>query len=524
MAGPDFSRFNKTGGPDFSKFVRKQPQSSVVGDILRSGASGLRAGYEGLAGLGGDVYNLEVTLAEKLASLFGASPERLAEIRANRGKNWLPTSQDISKDTSQFIGEPYQPQTEAGKWAHTGGAFLTNPSKNILRSVVAPTIGTEVGGKVGEAYGDESLGRLLGGLGGAVVPGATTRLVAGPKVDPVRASQIKTLADEGVDLTAGQATGRKALQYTEAGPFEGKAAGLADTQASQFSSAALKRAGIAADRATPDVMAKAYDDFGAQYDDLIARSGGAPLDNPLQTELLQTVDDFHRLKGLPSNAPTAVNAYFKRISDAAQAGGGVIPADTFKTIRSDIARDLRNSKDPETIQSLRQLNDSMFDSIGRNGPPDIVAQWKDVNNRYRNYKVIEKAMGGAGEATALGFISPSKLRTATEQGDRGGYVRGRGDYADLARAGETTMKPLPQSGTAGRTIPFGTMLLAGERLLSGDLKGAGIAAGATALPAAASSLLTSRPVRTSLIRQATEPLPLLDPMTAALLMRQKERR
>jgi hypothetical protein len=486
----------------------------------------MRAGYEGLVGLGGDVYNLEVSAAEKLAALFGASPERLAEIRATRGKNWLPTSQDVSRSTSQVIGEPYQPQTEPGRWAHTGGAFLTNPSKNILRSVIAPTIGTEVGGKIGAAFGNETMGRLLGGFGGAVTPGVTSRMVAGPKVPPVRAGQIKTLAEEGVDLTAGQATGRKALQYTEAGPFEGKAAALADTQAAKFSRAALKRAGIDADAATPEVMQRAYEGLGNEYDDLIARSGGAVLDSPLETELLQTVDDFHRLKSLPPNAPTAVNGYLARISDAAQNNGGVVPPDVFKTIRSDIARDLRNSKDPEVIQSLRRLQDSMFDSIGRNGPPDIVAQWKDTNNRYRNYKIIEKAMGGAGEATSQGFITPGKLRSATEAADRGAYVRGRGDYADLARAGEATMKPLPQSGSPGRAMPYvvgGAAATALQRLFSGDLMGAGAAAAIPAAPWAASRILTSTPVRTSLIRQATEPLPMIDPMTAALLMRQQER-
>jgi len=134
-------------------------------------------------------------------------------------------------------------------------------------------------------------------------------------------------------------------------------------------------------------------------------------------------------------------------------------------------------------------------------------------------------MGGAGSETAQGFVTPGKLRTAVEAGDRGGYVRGRGDYADLARAGADKMTPLPQSGTTPRALPYvigGTAGAAAQRALEGDLKGAGLLAAGAVAPALASKLLTSRPVRTSLVRQAVDPLPMLDPMTAALLMRQLE--
>jgi hypothetical protein len=64
---------------------------------------------------------------------------------------------------------------------------------------------------------------------------------------------------------------------------------------------------------------------------------------------------------------------------------------------------------------------------------------------------LERAVTGAGENAAQGLISPSQLRNATvnTQGRRN-YARGTGDFAELARAGEGVMKPMPNSGTAGR--------------------------------------------------------------------------
>jgi hypothetical protein len=472
-----------------------------------------------------------MSAAGKIAGWLGASPETQAQIelyrRGVQEENPLPTSAGIMKAVEPVTGPAYQPKTLAGRVAETMTSLLPGMGRTTLtRGLIAPTIGIEAGGEIGKAYGGdegEAAGRLIGGLGASMAPGIASRAVTGAKLPATRADLAKTLTDEGIDVTTGQVTGRKGLQYLETGPFEGKPASIAGTQASQFTRAALKKAGIDADNAGPATMAKAYEDFGTKYDDLISKSGGAPLDSALETDLLQTVDDFHRLKSLPPNAPTAVNAYFKRISDAARDNGGVIPADVFKTIRSDISRNLRSSKDPEVIQSLRQLQDNMFDSIGRNGPPDIVAEWKDVNSKYRNYKIIEKAMGGAGEATAEGYISPAKLRAAAEASDRPGYVRGKGDFADLARAGEAFLKPLPQSGTTARGFFPAALGAAGLAATHGDLKTAASIAAASSLPALASKALTARPVRTTLVRNVSGQGPrLLDPVTAALLARQAE--
>lgn len=502
-------------------------------DVAKAIPRGVRQGYESLAGLGGDVYNLEVSGAGKLAKLLGASPETLAEIEATRGQrsSFLPTSQDVrEKMTDPLLGEAGKPTTKWGEVAQTGASMIPSMGRtSFTRAVVAPTVGMEVGQEIGKRYGHEDAGRLIGGGIGALVPGGFTKGVT-RKVTPERSAQVRTLADEGVELTGGQASGSKAMQYLEAGPFEGKAAGIAEQQGEQLSRANLRRAGIDAYRATPEVMAAAQERFGHEYDSLIAQNNGIHLDPTLEHELLDNVTSYERLKG--QAAAPAVNQYFGRISDAAQANGGVIPPDVFQSIRSDISKDLGRLRggqgNAETISALRQFQDSLYGSLERNGQPEVAAASRELNNRYRNFKTIEKAMLGAGEDTSRGLITPGKMRTAVEGSDKVGYVQGRGDFNDLARAAEGTMKPLPQSGSMARAAPYVVATAlggAGTQIMNGQPLAAAATLGATALPWAGSKLLTSRPVRSSIVREAAgQPLPLLDPITAALIARQQEGR
>lgn len=495
-----------------------QPDGMLM-DAAKAIPRGIRKGYEGLAGIGGDFYNMEVSVAEKLAQWMGASPETLAEIRAARGQNILPTTEDVQRTTTDPIfGKAGEAQTSVGQGLETAASFLPGAGRSLFRTVVAPAIGTEAGGKIGEAMGYEGTGRFIGGVLGGVAPGATARSIAGPVVSPERRRQIGILQDEGVPLTAGQATGRKALQYAETGPYEGKPAATNAAASSAFTRAALRRAGINADAATPDVMAEAQAAFGREYDDIVTRSNGVPMDSVLQNELLDTVTTFQGLKS--TGAPRVIEDAMNKLADAAQANGGVVPPEVFQVIRSDIGRLRTASADPEVRHALGRIQDSLFDSIERNGQPEIAAQARDVNNRYRNFKTLEKTVGKAGGSE--GDISPGQLRSTVAAGDKTGYVQGRGDFADLARAGDTMLKPLPQSGTAARMAPW--MTAGGMGWLGGGMDAKAMLAGAAGAfaPAGLSSLLTSRPVRTALIRQATDPLPMINPATVALSMRQQE--
>ena len=168
------------------------------------------------------------------------------------------------------------------------------------------------------------------------------------------------------------------------------------------------------------------------------------------------------------------------------------------------------------------LDDAMERSIGRTNPKDLGA-FSDANRQYRNLLVVEQASLGAGQNSAQGLISPSQLRNATMQKQgRRNYARGKGEFADLARAGEGLMKPLPNSGTAGRT--WARNLMAGAPAIAGSIAGApagalGMMGGGLlglAAPRVAGSILMSKPVQTYLARQGSAKIsPLLARRLAA---------
>lgn len=574
----------------------QKPGKQTVSGAIAAGLSGIRSGSERLVGTLGDIPDYvgaganyvadKFALSDPIKHLGGAGSDpgsfkredigpavsegtraildpraKIAWLARKLGysedtgalPHGLPTTGDVQAATNAaypdeatrgWANTRYTPQTDVERGIYTAGELTPNlllPGmggvRGVVGGVIAPTAGAEAGGAIGSEFGYPNAGRAIGGAAGSLVPGLGTRMLTGPTLTDERARLAQLLGNEGVDLTAGQVSGRKALQYREVGPYETKPGAVAEQQAGQFNQAVLRRAGINAEEATPGTVMQARDDFGVEYENLIRQTGGLSLDQPMAADLINLVDDYHRLKALPNNAPTQINSFFKRISDAAHTNGGVIPADVFQQLRSDISSSLRKlgSSDPTQSHALREFQDTLYGTVGRNAPPGVEAAWRDLNNRYRNFKIIEKSMMGAGEATALGNITPQKLRGAVQNANPEDYVAGRGDFADLARGGEAFMKPLPQSGTTPRAIAWGgPALLSGEvfrRAAGGDIKGAALAlaggAAASSVPAGLSSLLTSGPIRRALVNRLTGAHPHFNTQAAilsALQQRQDEGR
>jgi hypothetical protein len=434
-----------------------------------------------------------------------------------------PTAEDWTRHRAENPVEGItQGAVEFGPGMLTGRgeAGLT---RRFLTRTAAPAVGGEVGGEVGKALGNETLGRLIGSAGMSVVPGVGRRVVSGAPVTGERGDLARYLLDQGVDLTAGDIRGG-GRKFLESGLFGGKPGALADEQKTQFNRAALRPAGITADNAGTQVMEQAQHNFDTRYDDIVARNNGVPLDNQLLTDLVNTTDNFHNLKSLAPNAPSIVNNYLQKISNAVQGGGGIIQPDVFRTLRNDITRSITESGDFETKNALRGFRDHMYDAIGRNGQPDVVADLQQTNRQYRNFKIIEKAMTAAGADTSLGNVSPARLRGAV-QGSEGsaGYTQGRGDLNELARAGDVMLKDVPNSGTPGRAGPMfisAGLAHAMSQAMSGDWGSALMTAGGAVGPGLARQVVTSGPVRRMAVNNMLNPQPMVDPVVQALLARQ----
>lgn len=395
-----------------------------------------------------------------------------------------------------------------------GGALMTAkiPLGVISRAptfgkaaLVTAGSGTVMGGVGGFGAGEEGLenrleeartGMIVGGLAGGAAPAVGAGI--GKLISPFQASNARhVMADylrrQGIDVTAGQRTGNHALRYAESELGGQKAAEMLERQGEQFTAAALKRAGINADRATPDVINDAFTRIGNQFDGLASRNMLQP-DQKMLTDVNDVLQLYHSLVPESQRAPIIqkviddLNKIFSlKGSNATNGRRG----SSYQSLRSMLERGARSTNDSQLAQLLRgikvTLDEAMERSIAKSNPRDLGA-WREAGRQYRNMLVIEKAVIGAEESAGLGLISPSRLRNATVQQGRRNYARGKQDFAELARAGEALTKPLPSPGAAGQ---------AAVRALSSSIPaiiGAGLGGTAAGLPgmvagAAASPLL-----------------------------------
>jgi hypothetical protein len=549
MAGPWEQYGGGSDGPWAAYAAPKQAMSAgeTSVDVAKSGGVGLGKGGIGLLGLPGDLAELGARGIDRatrfVSSKFGVD----APVREDRPPTY--GSADITKAVKGVTGEFYKPKTLSGEYASTvgefgagliGGGGVGALGRRAVTQVVAPGLASEAAGQATKDTAYEPYARVAGALVGGLAPSLAGRIVSPMPINAERAGAVQTLRNEGVtDLTAGQVTGRKPLQYLEA--ERGRGANLMESQAEQFTGAALRRVGENAPRATPEVIDRAFTRIGGEFDRLAANNT-ATVDNVFAQNLRNAVDDYHNLVAPPNRAPVIEN-FVTEIRNTAQRNGGVLPGDVYQSLRSRMERAARGmGNNPEARTAIREMRESVDDAMERSivatGNTADIAAWREARNQYRNMLVIEKAATGAGEGAAAGLISPAKLREATvnTQGRRN-YARGDGDFSDLARAGVQTMSPLPNSGTAGRMsaqnlgVGVSTLLggAAGGAAGGGDPTAtiAGILAGAV-LPRAVGRAATTNVGRAYLGNQTAAPMlnnltPGQSAVTDALLAAQQQR-
>lgn len=528
---------NDSGSGPWTKYKPDQDGGwgQTFADIGRSAMSGVRSGVEGIAGMAGDVRQMQGDIAGWAAGKMGASPEMQDSARAVASRfsplPFSPSSEQVKNLTTMAIGEHYQPQSVPGEYARTVGEFLPATAipagkagfvSRFATQTMLPALASESAGQLTEGTAAEPYARIAGALMAPLATSAIRRAVTPLPIDANRKKLVDALTREGVDLTAGQKSGRQSLRYAESELGGGAAANFMERQGDQFTSAVLSRAGIRANRATPDVIDDAFSRIGQQFDDLAARNTLRP-DRQLGNDLASTVQEYFHMTPASARAPIIE----KITRDIAASVRGGLDGAAYQAVRSRLDKAARAARtDPQLQEALfgirNSLDDAMERSIAAANPGDSGA-WQEARRQWKNMLVIEKAATGAGEYAAQGIISPSQLRNAVVQQSRRAYARGNGDFADLARAGEAIMKPLPQSGTAPRMAArnLGTgvtsILGAGAGASAGGPMGAaaGAAAGAV-VPYAAGRAMLSGPGRAYLGNQLVSG-EIADPRVAAVV-------
>jgi len=509
-AGPwdKFAPPERPAGP-WDKFA-PDDEPGVAEDVAKSAAIGLPKGVMKLAGTAGDLRDLAARGGSALAEQFGydVSPETISKYARRVPLPLLqgPTSSEIRSTVEKATGPLYEPKTVPGQYAQTVTemvpAALGGPggwARRLIQGAVVPGIGSEAAGQFTEGTAAEPYARMIGAVGPQAAALGARGLLVSPRGGAVKPADVALLEREGVrDISAGQKTGSTPLQYLEQslGDVTGAGTRMTERGKEQFTQAVLRRAGIDAERATPEVIDDAFKRIGNQFDRLAANNTLHP-DQAMGPQIRQAVDHYNGNVSPPNRAPV-IRGFQEEIAQALGANNGVIPGPAYASLRSRMEAAARSAP-AEVADTLRGVKNALDHAMERHleriGSSDLGA-WQQVRREYRNILPIERAVTGGGGAE--GLISPSALRAAMVNQSRRGYARGTGDLSRLAKAGENVMKPLPQSGTAPRaymmSLPASVCAIGGGVMTGNPLLLGGGLLGALGPPIGGRALM-SRPVQ-----------------------------
>lgn len=490
--------------------------AGMFGDLSELGARGLDRTVQGIGGLTG----LDVGASRPdQPTRFGAA--------------------DIQKAVESKFGEFHKPKSTEGEYGQTvggftpalfgGGGLINRAARWLVPSLAGETAGQLTEDEDAKPYVKAGVTIAapfaMAGLRRALTPFPTT---------PERMGAVRTLEAEGVPVTAGQQTGSKSLRYAESELGGRRAGDLADEQNRAFTGAAMRRAG-ADGLADSDNMRALNDRLGQGFRDISARNT-LSADQQFGTEILATVRDYGRV--LPAEQKQIFGNIVGDLIDRFHAGGGTLSGADYQQIRSRLTKLAHNARgsDNELADAYRRTRNALDDAMERSIAPGDAGEWGRLRREYGNMKTIEKAIAPAGgEDAGLGIISPARLRMAASQGNKGRYARGEDDFAELAKAGQAVMTPLPNSGTAGRVRAqnlgaFAPMIIgasagggygAQEGGLLGGLAGAALGAG---IPRGVGAAMMSRPGQAILRNQrfAEPSTPTRDALVSAIISMQKQ--
>lgn len=472
-----------------------------IGEAIGQFAQG---GLEGLAGVGDLV----------------TAPARSA-INRIRGKGPVGLEAVSGPLSAAAQNVPFgvdAPQTTLGEYARTAGEFtapavaMGGPSvANIARYGVAPGLASEAAGQATEGTPIEPYARMAAGVAAPAALSAAQKAITPFAADPSRLSLAKVLEEAGVPVTAGQKVGSQGLRRVEG--LTGRGQNIASQQNEALTAAALRTAGSNATRATPEVMSALSKRIGSDMDDALRVIDVIPSREAV-SGMAQANQTFKELSTAATNAPM-IGGVLREVTRAFRTGGN-ISGKTVNSWRSKISK-LTTSPDTATREAAKEALsaiDGMLDDSARlSGSPEAISKLTNARSEYRNYLAIQDAVARAGEGAALGIVSPSALRGAVVRQGRSAYTTGRrGDIADLARAGEAVIKPLPTSGTAENLramgVPMATSGGLGAYLASraGLPAEVGFGLGAAA-PQVARGAIATPPVQSYLSNQLLSGIP-----------------
>ncbi len=388
---------------------------------------------------------------------------------------------------------------------------LTNRMATVMAAQPAlQTVAGTAAGAVGEAT-DSPVAALATALAVPAAAATGARLIT-PIQQQGNAEYRALVAAaerEGIPVTAGQATGSRFLKNLEGRleqlPFTGAGQrAIREGSDEAFTRAAMRRTGTAASDATPDTLNAIKSKVGGQIGE-IANRNTLNVTPDFENQLTQIEDNLRFLVKDVADPVKARIEQLRGMMEAPPGSGGaplasgqaapnpVVPGASYRMMDSALGRSMRETTNGDLRAALGELRKTLRAAMDNSISPEDAAAWRQANRDYANAKVIESAMNSAGEAAATGRLPPLALRGAVNRSTGSGYSSGRGDLNELARIGQSVLRPPPDSGTAGNNMA--NALLTGQLAAAGGIGGTMAAGPLGGVAGAASSMFLPRIVQ-----------------------------
>lgn len=375
-----------------------------------------------------------------IANDLGVAPETTAyakQLLADVGQDYIKqgTGTGIKGGIAEIVGDPlsYIPAASLAKFLGQGALMGATSATGDAESSVADNALNAAGGAVSSG---------LGYGAGQVISRAAKPVT--DTLSEVGKRGIAELEKAGVSLTAAQRTGSKALAGLESvfatlPTTSAKQGKIFSAQKEAFTKAALQKAGINADTASREVLAKAAKSFGDEYAAL-AKNNAMNIDEPL---LMNVADIYQEATSgrLGQDASNLVKSVSKEIYDA----GDNMSGEVYQKTRSLLTQKANSTKDSFDAGLMKRLRNELDDAFERSLPESQRGVMADINRRYQAFKPIQKAMESSKtDVLQSGYIDPTALYQQVSTG---------GQLSDLADAGAAFLRPsIPDSGTAQRAL------------------------------------------------------------------------
>jgi len=469
------------------------PSVGVAEDVARAIPAGVATGIENILNIPSAVERgvRKYAVSPLMEKLGLMTPEQTA---AAESLTAFPTA-DIGRMATGLGAQDftvYEPQTMAGKIAGTSAEFAPTAlafgpagiARKLLYGAVAPAIGSETAGAMTEGEPIEPYARFAGSLMAPLALGAgegAVRSLISPTggANPEILASARLLSDKyGVQPTAGMATADRAILAREGATRAGER--MQNEVFEQWTEAVLRQAGIPAKSATPQVIDDAFRAAGDKLDDLAGKTN-VLIDDKFVDDIAALVDDF-TLNGGTGERPREVLSQILDIATNprsptvirgntkySQMGG-----DAYQQISSSLRKGATAADNPALRQFSNDVRQLLNNAIGGSipaGQTSMASAWAAANRAYANIVPVAEASRYA----KGGQFTPSMLMSALANQSRRNVQRGRGDLAELARAGYDVLQRTPSSGTS-------------ERLMAAGAGGAGPAGAGAAFGAASGDI------------------------------------